>query len=239
MSSWSYAASSYLAPYLKKQPAIFREVPLGVDDKFFHPAKRPVDLAEEYSLGAEDKAALFVGSLDRAHYFKGIDVLLKAWIEVLRSCPRAKLIIIGEGDLRPIYAARARHLGLTESVCFVGRISEDELPKYYQLSDLLVLPSTDRSEAFGLVCLEAMASGRPVVASRLPGVLSVVRHGETGLLVPPSDADSLARSITNLFHNTDLSQKFGVKARQLVEENYADDLIADKLIKVLGEKINL
>ena len=135
---------------------------------------------------------LFVGALDKAHYFKGVDVLLKAMRDL-----EYKLMIVGDGDLRSYYEAKAKNLGIDDGVVFTGRVSNEELSRYYQSADVFVLPSIDKSEAYGMTLLEAMAHGLPVVASNLPGVRSLVGE-DRGLLVEPGDSSDLARVLTEI-----------------------------------------
>src|SRR5208282_2598027 len=99
---------------------------------------------------------------------------------------------VGDGDLRQQYESLARKFGLGNIVIFAGNVSDEELAKYYAASDLVVVPSIDMSEGFGLTLLEANASGRPCVASDTGGIPEVIRDGFNGFLVPPKDPVSLA-----------------------------------------------
>ena len=99
----------------------------------------------------------------------------------------------GDGEWRTEYEAQAR-ASLGDRVRFVGDVADETLPDYYRAADALALPSIDRTEAFGLVLLEALACGTPVVASRLPGVRTLVDDGRTGFLVDPGDLDRPRRS---------------------------------------------
>jgi len=114
---------------------------------------------------------------------------------------------------------------------FMGNISDAELPRYYRMADIHLFPSTERAEAFGLVALEAAASGVPCIASDLPGVRSVVLHGETGVLVPPGDAEKLREAIVLLLDQTELRQKFGFSARKRAEAEFAWEPLISKLVE--------
>jgi glycosyltransferase involved in cell wall biosynthesis len=178
---------------------------------------------------------LFVGSMDRAHYFKGIPTLLRA----LTKTTEVAALLVGDGDLRPDYAHLAATLGLGDRVRFAGRVDVGELPQLYQMADLLVLPSETRGEAFGVVLLEAMASGRPVIATALPGVRSVVSPGVDGILVPPADADALARSIRDVIDMTPSARcGMGAAGRRKVEAEYSWDRIGDRLESVYRDVRN-
>src|SRR5205814_1893675 len=147
------------------------ELPNGVDVERFRPGLASGELRARYGLARMEQVVLFVGGLDRAHYFKGLPVLLRALARLPKD---VALLVVGDGDRREAYARLARAAGLGRRVRFAGSVADAELPRHYALADLVVLPSTTRGEAFGLVLLEAMACSRAVVASRLPGVQAVV-----------------------------------------------------------------
>ncbi|MBX3025550.1 glycosyltransferase family 4 protein [bacterium] len=186
VTSHDYAASSFLAPALPALEAKLVAIPGGVDLAAFAPGEPPAALRAR--LGLPDRPTVFfLARLDRAHYFKGLHVL----IEALAQIPEAALVVGGDGEWRGEYEAQAR-ARLGERVRFVGDIGDRELPDHYRAADVLALPSIDRTEAFGLVLLEALACGTPVVASRLPGVRTLVDDGRTGFLVDPGDPIALA-----------------------------------------------
>ena len=220
-----YGRSSYAADLVERPTT--DEVPNGVDTERFHPGVDGSSVRERYSLTAEDCCVLFVGGLDRPHYFKGVNVLLDALGRLPN--PHIQLIIVGEGELRTGFERRAAALGLSSRVHFAGRASDDELPTYYAAADLLVLPSVTRGEAFGLVLLEAMACGRPVVASDLPGVRHVVKTTGGGELVRAGDPEALAAAISRLESNTGLREALGRRSRAAVEQNYSWPGIAERL----------
>jgi len=200
---------------LRKRDVI--ELPNGVDIEKFNPNVDCTDLRRQRNLHGRN-VVLFVGALDRAHLFKRVDLLIQAFHKV--NAPGAVLMIIGEGDMKHEYQQLAGSLGLSEQVIFTGTITDWDLPQYYALCDLLVLPST-RSEIFGLVLVEAMACGKPVIATNLPGVRTVVDDGINGFLVTPGDIDELAEKIQCLLENPDMRAQFGKKARQKVETRYS------------------
>lgn len=233
-SSYEYAHTSpFLRKLLPKLRGKLFEMPLTVDIKKFLPTDKPTALLNSYDLKVDTPVALFVGGLDRAHYFKGIDVLLKAWHLLQSRMPEARLLIIGEGNRRLSYERQAQLLGLSRSVHFLGAVSDGKLPDYYELSDILVLPSIDRSEAFGLVLLEAMASGCPVLASRLPGISSVVRNGETGYLFPAGDIRALAAALERLLRLPSITKAMGAHARDVIEKEYNSEKISEHF-RVIG-----
>ncbi|HEX9664665.1 MAG TPA: glycosyltransferase family 4 protein, partial [Patescibacteria group bacterium] len=173
VSSTDYLNNSNIKANYNKNHEKFTEIPLGVSESF-QPEAKDEELLEEYNLSHDDIILLFVGGLDKAHYFKGVELLIKTFAGLSKKINNLKLLIVGGGGMKPDYQRLTTSLNIADRVVFTGRVSDELLPKVYNLSDIFVLPSTDRSEAFGLVILEAMACGKPVVASRLPGVRQVV-----------------------------------------------------------------
>lgn len=189
------------------------ELPFGVDENIFYPG---ASARFAFGLAENLPTVLFVGGMDKAHAFKGVEVLLQALARIQIS----QALLVGDGDLRRSYEARAQALGIEERCKFVGMLDEGRLVQAYRSSDMLVLPSVSGAEAFGLVALEAEACGLPVIASALPGVRTVVAHEETGLLVPPSDAAALAEAISRLFRDAEARRRMGARARQRVLEQF-------------------
>jgi len=188
------------------------EVPLGVDTRRFVPMERSERVREILGIEQDGMVVMCVGQLDRQHYYKGIPVLLSAFARL--ECPGAKLVIIGDGDLRESFEREARDLGIADAVVFAGRVDDDLLNDYLSVSDLVVQPSTDRSEAFGMALLEAQAAGRAVIASDLPGVRSHIRDGVDGLLSVPNDPTDLAKKIAFLLRDRALLESFGARGRE-------------------------
>ena len=164
---------------------------------------------------------MILGGLYANQYFKGLNVLLEA-LYALRDRADWELIVVGDGDLRAGYEQQAQALGLGERVRFLGKCV-GESAKLYRESDVFVFPSVDRSEAFGLVALEAMASGTAVIASDLDGVRFVVEDGRTGILVPPGDASALAEAIVALLDDPAQRVRMGEQGRARAEELFTWD----------------
>lgn len=233
VSSYDYAKSSkYLSYILQENKKQITEISNGVDPEFFKPEKKNKNLLKKYRLSENDKIILFVGGLDQAHYFKGLNILLESFAQITPNFSQIFLLIIGEGNLRPKYEKLAEKLEITDKVKFLGKISQEELTAHYNLANLFVLPSINRNESFGLVLLEAMACGKPCLASDLPGVRTVVDNHKTGFLVKPGQADDLAEKIEILLANNDLAKKMGEAGRKKVEEKYSWKCIAKKLEKL-------
>jgi len=188
----------------------------GVDCERFRPDIDAEDLRENLNLG-DSKTVLFVGALTKWHRYKGLDNLLRAFSS-LRGA-NVKLLVVGGGDLEPEYEAIARELEIRGRVVFVGEVPDSLLPKYYAISDMLVLPSKDRSEGFGLTILEANASGIPAIASAVGGIPGILVDGENGILVPPNDPVSLAEAIRKLADDDDYRMNMGKRSRELALEH--------------------
>lgn len=167
---------------------------------------------------------LFVGRLVP---YKGLDILLEA----LARTAGLRLDVAGQGPERSRLEAVAGRLGLTDRVRFHGEVSPDALHDLMGGAAALVLPSLDGSETFGLVQLEAMAAGLPVIASDLPtGVAGVGVDGETGRLVPPGDPQALAAALGDFAANPARVREMGARARARFQEGFTRDLMTDRLL---------
>lgn len=232
VTSFDYLRHSDIAPVFSRYHERFRELAPSVDTARFSPGAKPERVLGRFGLNAGDRIVLFVGGLDQAHYFKGIPVFLRAL--ATKGLSDVKAIIVGEGGLRPEYERQALSLNLGRRVFFAGGVSDGDLPDYYRTADVFVFPSIDKSEAFGVAALEALASGVPVVASDLPGVRTIVRHGETGYCCRPGSVSSFAARLEDLTHDDIARQRFGTAARRMVEEEYSDAVRMKRLRQIVG-----
>lgn len=212
------------------------ELPFGVDANKFQPREKPRELCRELQLDPGLATLLFVGSLDRAHYFKGIPVLIEALTQLKYTYQfEPQVIIAGDGDLREQFETRARNRGL-QNVRFIGYVPDDTLPLIYNMADLFILPSINQGEAFGLVLLEAMASGVPVISSNLPGVRTIAELG--GLVVSPNDKDELAQGILGYFKVSEEDRtEWRQRARQIVEEQFSWQKVVGSLEALYADLI--
>jgi rhamnosyl/mannosyltransferase len=193
----------------------------------------PAADVQQREVGAEEKrnlrqnldtdgrsVILFVG---RLVYYKGIDVLLRAITDV----EDVVLVVVGKGPEREALEELAADLGIADRVRFEGFVSDDALPAYYSIADVFALPSVSSSEAFGIVQVEAMMYGVPIVNTSLDtGVSSVSRHGETGLTVPPGDdealADALQALVTDDARRAEYSHAAAERARHFEKGHVVD-----------------
>lgn len=218
-SSEDYISNSDVALHASRYGDKWHYLPFGVDTNRFSPGPKDVAFFDQYDLDIEKPTLIFVGGMDSAHYFKGVPILLKA----LRRFSDVQLLCVGDGNLRPSFESKAAGLA---GVRFMGKVSDDELPYVYKQADLCVLPSITVAEAFGMVLLEAMASGLPVLTSDLPGVRSVaLRAGET---VPAGNVGALASAIQSFFESGKI-QGLGAKARSAALTHYSWPVIAQDL----------
>jgi glycosyltransferase involved in cell wall biosynthesis len=242
--SLDYLEHSQIAEFAKNNPDKIKEVPFGLDTDKFAP-KLP---EKENQLIAKTKEIihyitkniikrgqvnlLFVGGLDSAHYFKGLDVLLIAASELKNK--NWVLKIIGSGNLQETYQKKSEALGFSNKVKFLGKVDETTLIKSYQESDIFILPSINKHEAFGLVLTEAMACGVPVIASELPGVRSVFRNGLDGLTAKVNDSQDLASKIDELIGDERKRLAMGKSARAYALKKYSWEAVSNKLKSVFS-----
>ncbi len=181
-------------------PGMYDIVPNGVDCARFRSDVAPIDRYRDGRLNI-----LFVGRLDRR---KGAPHLLRALPIVARELGgRVRLLIVGESGVRKMLCARPARLAGAEIV-WVGRVAPEELPRYYVTADVFCSPAVGQ-ESFGIVLLEALASGTAVVASDIPGYRAVIEDGVDGLLVPPRDPAAIARAIVGLAADRALRARLG------------------------------
>ncbi len=192
-------------------------VPLGVDADRFAPPPTPF---------TGPPTLLFVG---RLRYYKGLDTLLKAMV----ALPAVRLNVVGSGPMAEAWQALSEELGLKGRVTFLGEVSDGYLPSLYQQAHLFVLPANARSEAFGMVLLEAMASGLPCVSTEVgTGTSWVVQDGVTGRVVPPRDPGALAEAIAGLLGEPASLRAMGAAARARVETKFTQARMVDRVMDV-------
>ncbi len=194
-------------------------IPNGINIEHFSPC---VTTIEEFADGRPN--ILFVGRLEHR---KGLFYLLKAFHSVKREIPESRLIVVGPGTrLRKRYERWVNDNKIPD-VIFKGYVSYADLPRYYKTATVYCSPATSR-ESFGIVLLEAMSVGAPVVASSIAGYASVINHGEDGLLVPPKDSHGLAQTLVSLIKDEKLRQQLTCKG-MLKAKAYSWEYIASRV----------
>jgi D-inositol-3-phosphate glycosyltransferase len=205
-------------------------IPLGVDVERFRPAGKDIARA---ALGLEDeRVILFVGRIEP---LKGVDILINA-AAIIESDVDCTVLIVGGDSSSKAQVEKLRSLarekGIEHRVAFVGAVDHEKLPLYYNAADVCVVPS--HYESFGLVAIEAMASGVPVVASRVGGLTDTVKHGETGYLIPWLCPEPFAERIELLLENEPLRRNLGEAAREAVGR-YRWENVAGAVLAVYNE----
>jgi D-inositol-3-phosphate glycosyltransferase len=212
-------------------------IPPGVDISHFYPI--PEDEAKEFiGIPPCDHMLLFVGRIEP---LKGIDTLIEALSIMRKDHVFVCLTVIGgnpetdqddnKSEMARLQLLREKY-GLEDLIAFLGSRSQDTLPYYYSAADAVVVPS--QYESFGLVALEAMACGTPVVASQVGGLAFLIQDGVTGYTVPADDPQALADRLTTLVNNPELRQRMGERAASTARE-YRWQRIADRVLNVYRE----
>ena len=194
----------------------------GVDLQRYNHQQPCCTLHEEYLIPAD---AQIVGVVARLEAEKGHRTLLEAWPLVLAEVPSARLLIIGEGSERDSLEAQVASLGIEDRVVFTGR--REDVPAVTAALDVAVLPSY--REAQGLSVLEAMALGRPVIASRVGGIPEMIEDGVSGLLVEPHDCDALAAGIVRLLTDHPLADMIAHRGHELVHDRFCIELMVHSI----------
>lgn len=185
-------------------------------------------------------SVLTVGRLSASERYKGHDIMLDAWPNVLREIPEARYIIVGDGDDRSRLESRAKELGLAASVIFKGGVSSAELQSCYDECQVFAMPArtelnptAPRGEGFGIVFLEAMAHGKPVVGPNVGAPTEFIHDGEHGLLVDPVNPAELSRALVELLAHPERARQMGEAGREWVRQQYSYDMFRERLRKIL------
>lgn len=230
------ANSSYTASMIQRVcPRDVVRIPFGAAIPVPTPA---TGVGADAPIGSAARAGspfqlLFVGRLVER---KGVTVLLQALARLPAEAPPLVAHIVGDGPLAGPLRAQARELGLGERVRFHGFVPASDLAARYADCDAFVLPaivdSKGDTEGLGVVLIEALAHGKPAIASAAGGIVDVVKNEETGLLVPPGDADALAAAILRLCSDAGLSRRLGLAGQELVRREFSWPVITDRLVSL-------
>ena len=205
------------SPWLQPVKHKCMSVPIGVNTRRFVPPVRPYD---------GPPTLLFVG---RLRYYKGLDTLVQAMTDL--SGVRLKLV--GEGQMRDALEAQVQKFGIGDRVHFAGDVSDRDLPAAYHQANVFVLPSSARAEAYGIVLLEAMASGLPCITTEVgTGTSWLVQHGITGLVVPPRDPRALVQAVRTILDDPQRGVAMGIVARARVEAEFTHERMVARVLAV-------
>lgn len=218
------------SPFLTQYREKCRVIPYGIDVEAYRRIQRRPILREQQKY-PDSVRLLFVG---RFVYYKGIEVLLQAF----RQVTGCELFLVGHGTEEMEWKLRdmTAQDGTADRVHFMGNLPEDDLRAAFADCDIFVLPSVANSEAFGIVQLEAMVYGKPVINTALPtGVPYVSLHGETGLTVPPEDVSALAKAMQQLADDKTLRETYGAAAAKRVEQVFHETDVVNRVYDTLRE----
>jgi len=223
------SVSKELGEDLVRQYKIQKErlivIPNGIDTTKFKPMGSDV-LKRDLNL-TDEKLIVSVGRIDEQ---KGFQQLIKILPDISKKY-NVKLIVVGTGPYLRNLKLMAEKSGLLDRVIFTGRVTDEDLPKYYNLADVFVFP-TLREESFGIVNIEAMACEKPVITSRIGGIPTAIENGRDGILIEPGDLDELAKNILYLLDNDDVAERLGKQAREKVINEFSLDKMVEDTIKV-------
>jgi glycosyltransferase involved in cell wall biosynthesis len=169
-------------------------LPNTFDADRFAPAGKPPYLLDRFELTEAHRVILTVARLAGGERYKGYDQILRVLPAIRRRVPEARYMIVGSGADRGRIEALVRHLGLTGAVLLAGYVPDEELGDFYNLCDVFAMPS--KGEGFGIVFLEALACGKPVLAGNKDGSVDPLLDGELGVLVDPDNGDEIAKQLT-------------------------------------------
>jgi phosphatidylinositol alpha-mannosyltransferase len=221
----SHAARRFASRYFDEE---YRVIPNGVDPQRFHPRVPP--LAEHAS---DRPTILFVG---RFYPRKGVPILLRALPRIVSAVPDVRLLVVGGGILEPWYRLLA--LRAPCEVTFLGELPRAKIPAAYRTADVFVAPSTG-SESFGIVHLEAMASGTPIVASDIEGYREILDAGREALLFKNRDPESLAGAVVRVLTDRGLARSMGASGRRKAERYSWTDIagrLEDLYLELIGRR---
>lgn len=209
-------------------------IPMGVNSRVFTPVRKNEGIKEKYNI--DGTFLLYVGRLTEK---KGVRYLIDAMPRVLQNIPTAKLLIIGSGELERELKCRVVDLNLSNSILFVGGVSNKDLPGYYASADLFVGPSIEAAngdtEGFGLTLVEAAMSECLIVASNVGGIGDIIVDEETGFLVEAKNSQLLAEKICFVIENKNIFKKVGQKSRQLSIQRFDWQVISREYMRIFDQ----
>jgi glycosyltransferase involved in cell wall biosynthesis len=212
-------------------------VPMGVNPRFLS-ATRGRNTQGSVSVTGQ-KRIVYAGRLID---LKGVDYLIQALPAVLKVFPETKLFVIGSGPMKDDLVTLSNRLNLADKVTYIDSVSQEKLLEFYVSADLFVLPSIvnqkGETEGLGIVLLEAMACGLPVIGSDVGGIPDIIKDGKTGLLARQKEPESLAEKITKIFSDAPLRRKLVENGYQMVEKNFSWDTISEKFIEIYREVLS-
>lgn len=223
ITSSSKTMAQYSQRFTNKQILV---TPGGIMLDKFKPMKRDTSVYKEDDI--------VIGTIKMMEKKYGSEDILDAFSMLKKKHPDVplKLLMVGRGSMIDYLKEKAEKYNISDSVRFTGIIPFDQIPKYHNMLDIYLAPSTNDSESFGVGILEASACGKPVIVSNIGGLPEVIKDHETGFMIPPNSPEVLAEKIQELVLNEELRNEFGKNGRKFVEEEYDYDKILDNIISI-------
>lgn len=214
-------------------PGKVHRLPWGLDSELEArvAAAAPVEVPAGFPTAG--RKILTVGRWVRAEQYKGADMLIASLPRILKTAPDVSLVLVGDGDDRLRLEQLARDLGVSERAHFLFGLSPEQLFACFTSCDVFSLPS--RGEGFGMVFLEAMACGKPVIGGAHGGIPDIIEDGVTGLLVPYGDAERLAQAFETLFNDPARSWEMAARGQERVEKTFSFAQFELQLTQLLGD----
>ncbi len=206
-------------------------IPMGVDLNEFSETKRDNSLKKELNINGE-----FLLSVGRIVEQKGINYLINAMPEILNDFSNAKLIIVGDGNEKENLEKLTKKLKLENNIIFTGKLPNNKLPRYYATADVFIAPSIKDSygwvEAMGIVFLESLSSGTPIIGSNIGGIPDIIRDNETGLLVEQKNSKEIAIAVKKILKDKNFARKLVKNGQNFIKTNYSWDSVSYRFKKV-------
>ena len=194
----------------------------GLDLSVFSSASRRDELRSEFGVTSDQHLIVYMG---RLRTVKGVEFGIRAFATALEQLPNIRMVLTGEGDQRNFLSSLVSKLGISEQVEFLG--VRNDVPELLGAADSVLMPSL--TEGFPRTAIEAMAAGKPVIATNVGGTPEAIIDGETGILVPARDSDALASAIVRLVGDSDLQARLGAAGRERAAQNYSVDKYVSRL----------
>ncbi|MFP4514639.1 MAG: glycosyltransferase family 4 protein [Parcubacteria group bacterium] len=224
VSSLDYIKDSQIKKLYRSNPEKYQAIAFHLNEDYYH---KNFEIEDSNNI-----QLLFVGGLDKAHYFKGVENLIKACSKLEQK--NWTLNIVGSGDLLDKYKKLVFNLNLDKNIKFLNNVNDKELKEIYKRSDIIILPSLNQNEAFGIVLIEAMANSTAIIASDLKGVNQVF-DDTCGLKVSPGNIMDLKNKIASLINKPQVIKNFKKEAFYLAQKRYLAKNIKEKWLKILKE----
>ncbi len=218
------ATSDYYSnhsPYLKKRLKRIAIVSPGIN------------LPKDTTFLKNKNKILFVGQLDKTHHHKGLNYLIESVSLAKNKIKDIQLSIIGTGDNLQEYEKKVKELNLAKEIKFLGRLSDEDLSTNYSTSQIILLPSYNRSEGFGMVLIEGMAHKCVAIGTKVGGIPYAINEKNDGLLVPPKDSKAIADAIIKILDNPKLAKQMGENGYKKVKENFTWDIQIKKMDEII------